>query len=132
MALTTVQIIVVALCALLWLAARELPAHPFVWNEFAAAGRDNFVNLAYLSVVATAAIISLQTWGQRHASANEAAVIYAFEPGCAAIAAYFWLGESMGIRGLIGAALLIAGMIVSQWTPENKPQAPLAPEGTPG
>lgn len=132
MALTTVQIIVVALCALLWLAVRELPLHPFVWNEFAAAGRDNFVNLAYLSVVATAAIISLQTWGQRHASANEAAVIYAFEPGCAAIAAYFWLGESMGIRGLIGAALLIAGMIVSQWTPENKPQAPLAPEGTPG
>ena len=132
MALTAVQIIVVALCSLLWLAFRELPAHPFVWNEFLAAGRTSFFNLAYLSVVATAAIISLQSWGQRHASANEAAVIYAFEPGCAAIAAYFWLGEGMGLRGIVGALLLIAGMIVSQWTAENKPQVPLAPEGSPG
>ncbi|HEX7640825.1 MAG TPA: DMT family transporter [Burkholderiaceae bacterium] len=136
MAMTTVQIIAVALCALLWLVLRELPAHPFVWNEAIAAGRASFFNLAYLSLVATAAIISLQTWGQRHASANEAAVIYAFEPGCAAIAAYFWLGESMGLRGIVGAALLIAGMIVSQWTPENKPEAAIAsgnaPEGNPG
>ena len=132
MALTTAQIIVVALCALLWLLVREVPAHPFELHAFIAAGRASFFNIAYLSVVATAAIISLQTWGQRHASANEAAVIYAFEPGCAAIAAYFWLGESMGLRGIVGAALLIAGMIVSQWTPENKPQASLAPEGTPG
>ncbi|MBV8633879.1 MAG: DMT family transporter [Burkholderiaceae bacterium] len=136
MAMTTVQILAVALCALLWLMFRELPAHPFFWDEFLAAGRASFFNLAYLSLVATAAIISLQTWGQHHASANEAAVIYAFEPGCAAIAAYFWLGESMGLRGLVGAALLIGGMIVSQWTPENKPQAPQAsgnaPEGTPG
>ena len=132
MALTTVQILVVALCALLWLALRELPAHPFVWDEFVAAGKASFFNLAYLSVVATAAIISLQSWGQRYAGANEAAVIYAFEPGCAAIAAYFWLGESMGLRGIVGALLLIAGMIVSQWTPENKPQAQLSPEGTPG
>ncbi|UUZ52002.1 hypothetical protein LP420_23245 [Massilia sp. B-10] len=35
--------------------------------------------VVYLGVVATAAIISLQTWGQRHSTANEAAVMYAFE-----------------------------------------------------
>ena len=132
LAMTAMQIVVVALCAAVWLMFRELPAHPFVWTDFAAAGRAGFFNLLYLSVVATAAIISLQSWGQRHAGANEAAVIYAFEPGCAAIAAYFWLGESMGLRGIAGALLLIAGMIVSQWTPENKPRAPLAPEGMPG
>jgi drug/metabolite transporter (DMT)-like permease len=115
---------------------RELPAHPFVWNDFIAAVRASLFNLLYLSAVATSAIISLQAWGQRYASANESAVIYAFEPGCAAIAAYFWLGESMGARGIAGALLLIAGMIVSQWTPENKPknkpESALAPEGTPG
>lgn len=116
MALTTAQILTVALCALIWLAFRELPSHPFDWNEFAKAGRGSLLNFIYLSVIATAAIISLQTWGQRHASANEAAVIYAFEPACAAIAAYFWLGETMALRGIVGALLLIAGMIVSQWT----------------
>ncbi len=120
MALTTIQIISVALCALAWLLVRELPAHPGDWQAFAAGGRATFLNCAYLSVVATAAIISLQTWGQRHASANEAAVIYAFEPACAAIAAYFWLDETMALRGIIGALLLIAGMIVSQWSSRNE------------
>jgi drug/metabolite transporter (DMT)-like permease len=119
MALTTTQIVTVALCAIVWLIVRELPVHPFEWREFTAAGTGNWINFIYLSVIATAAIISLQTWGQRHASANEAAVIYAFEPACAAIAAYFWLGETMALRGMIGALLLIAGMIVSQWTSRN-------------
>ncbi|GAA4030259.1 DMT family transporter [Actimicrobium antarcticum] len=117
MVLTTVQIMVVALCSLLWLSVWELPRNPVAWPVMEAAMRDNAVNFIYLGVLATAAIISLQTWGQRHSSANEAAVIYAFEPACAAIAAYFWLGETMTWRGLAGAALLIAGMIVSQWMP---------------
>jgi drug/metabolite transporter (DMT)-like permease len=85
------------------------------------------VNLIYLGVIATAAIISLQTWGQSHSSANEAAVIYAFEPGCAAIFAYFWLGETLAWNGLLGAGLLISGMIVSQWSTE-RPATALAPE----
>jgi drug/metabolite transporter (DMT)-like permease len=115
MVLTTVQILVVALCAGFWLVFWELPRQPVDWAVMASAMRTDRVNFLYLGLVATAAIISLQTWGQRHSSANEAAVIYAFEPACAAIAAYFWLGEVMSWRGLAGAALLIAGMIVSQW-----------------
>ena len=53
--------------------------------------------------------------------------IYAFEPGCAAIFAYFWLGETLAWNGLLGAALLISGMMVSQWSTE-RPAAALAPE----
>lgn len=79
-------------------------------------------------MVATAAIISLQTWGQRRSSANEAAVIYAFEPAAAAFFAYFWLGETMTGRGWAGAALLISGMIVSQWNTEPRPSGALVPE----
>lgn len=120
MALTAIQIIVVALCALVCLVGWELPAHPFNWTQFSSDGTGDTANFLYLAVVATASIIALQTWGQRHSSANEAAVIYAFEPACAAIAAYFWLGETMALRGIFGALLLIAGMIVSQWTSRNK------------
>jgi drug/metabolite transporter (DMT)-like permease len=79
-------------------------------------------------VICTAAIISLQAWGQSRTTANEAAVIYAFEPGAAAFFAYFWLGEAMTARGWLGAALLISGMIVSQWNTESRPAAALAPE----
>ncbi|MES2074872.1 MAG: DMT family transporter [Pseudomonadota bacterium] len=130
MTLTAAQIVTVALCAALWLAVKEVPggaAAPQYWAGVAEALRQYSTNLVYLGVVATAAIISLQTWGQSHSTANEAAVIYAFEPGCAAIFAYFWLDETLAWTGLLGAVLLISGMIVSQWSTE-RPSAALAPE----
>ena len=132
MTLTAAQIATVALCAAAWLLLREVPhgggpEADAYWSFIATALRRYAPNLIYLGVVATAAIISLQTWGQSHSSANEAAVIYAFEPGCAAIFGYFWLGETMAWTGLLGAALLISGMIVSQWSTE-RPSAALAPE----
>jgi drug/metabolite transporter (DMT)-like permease len=116
MALTAVQVLVVALCAAAWLALTAPPAQ-LEWRYVEQGVRGNFANLLYLGVVATALIIAVQTWGQRHTSANEAAIIYAFEPACAAIAAYFWLAETMSMRAVFGGVLLIAGMIVSQWTP---------------
>jgi len=135
MTLTASQILTVAICAALWIALREVPRGPIAvaqdagdYWEYVAQGLLQYRwNLIYLGVVATAAIISLQTWGQSHSSANEAAVIYAFEPGCAAIFAYLWLGETLAWTGLLGAVLLIAGMIVSQWN-VRRPAASLAPE----
>jgi drug/metabolite transporter (DMT)-like permease len=109
-----------ALCALIWLLIWERPPHPADWAQVFAGGADHIGNFLYLAVIATAATIALQTWGQRHSSANEAAVIYAFEPACAAIAAYFWLGETMVWRGVAGALMIIAGMVVSQWTRRKK------------
>lgn len=120
MALTAVQIITVALCAGLWLLLWVAPRSPIDWSALEAAGRAHFGNLLYLGVFATAGIIALQTWGQRHTSANEAAVIYALEPACAAVAAYFWLAEVLTLRGAVGALLLLSGMIVSQWSPAGK------------
>ena len=132
MTLTAAQITTVAVCALVWVCLFEAPLRSpidlLVYRDYVAHGLRQYApNLIYLGVVATAAIISLQTWGQRHSTANEAAVIYAFEPGCAAIFGYFWLGETMAWTGLLGAALLISGMIVSQWSSE-RPVAALAPE----
>lgn len=115
MALTAVQIIAVAVCAGAWIGLMEGAA--IDWPSVEERIRGNLYNLLYLGIFATAAIISLQTWGQRHASANEAAIVYAFEPACAAIAAYFWLSETMTARSLAGGLLLISGMIVSQWRP---------------
>lgn len=123
MALTALQILTVAACAGLWimLAAPQQVDLSRVQDGV----RANAWNLLYLGVFATAAIIALQTWGQRHSSANEAAIVYALEPACAAIAAYFWLSETMTMRSLFGGLLLIGGMVVSQWTPATR-RAPLA------
>lgn len=134
--LTASQIITVALCAALWVLAREVPRSAIdaaqdmanYWHNIGAGLAKYALNFIYLGVVCTAAIISLQTWGQRHTTANEAAVIYAFEPAAAAFFAFFWLGETMTERGWLGAALLISGMIVSQWNTAPPPAAALAPK----
>ena len=136
MTLTAAQILTVALCAALWLMAREVPRSTIeagndfanYWAYIAQGIGQHAINLLYLGVVATAAIISLQSWGQARSSANEAAVIYAFEPAAAAFFAFFWLGETLTVRGWMGAGLLIAGMIVSQWNAAPRPVAALAPE----
>jgi drug/metabolite transporter (DMT)-like permease len=136
MTVTAAQIATVAVCAALWLLVREVPRGSIAVaedaaNYWAAIGHglaQYWPHFAYLGVLCTAAIISMQAWGQARTSANEAAVIYAFEPGGAAFFAYFWLGEAMGGRGWLGAALLISGMIVSQWNAESRPAGALAPE----
>ncbi len=136
MTLTAAQIVTVALCAAVWLLAREVPRSTIdagndfanYWDYIAQGIGQHGINIVYLGVVATAAIISLQSWGQSRSTANEAAVIYAFEPAAAAFFAFFWLGETLTARGWIGAALLIAGMIVSQWNAPPRPVAVLAPE----
>ena len=136
MTLTAAQIWTVAIFAGLWILLREVPRGVIdvphdvsdYYSYIGQALSDYKWNLAYLGVVATAAIISLQTWGQSHATANEAAVIYAFEPASAAIFGYFWLGETMGVTQLLGAALLISGMIVSQWNTPERPASALVPE----
>jgi drug/metabolite transporter (DMT)-like permease len=136
MTLTATQIITVAACAALWVLAREMPRSAIdatqdmanYWHNIGAGLAKYALNFVYLGVVCTAAIISLQTWGQRHTTANEAAVIYAFEPAAAAFFAFFWLGETMTERGWLGAALLISGMIVSQWNAAPPPAAALAPK----
>ncbi|WP_317204876.1 DMT family transporter [Janthinobacterium sp.] len=135
MTLTAMQIVTVALCSALWLLAREIPRTQIevsadmlnYWGNIGAGVRAHVLQFLYLGVICTAAIISLQTWGQSHSTANEAAVIYAFEPGAAAFFAYFWLGEVMTPLAWMGAALLISGMIVSQWNAE-RPAAALVPE----
>ena len=132
MSVTAAQIATVGACAAAWLLLREAPlagaAAPAYWQGVAGALGRTWPNFAYLGVLCTATIISLQAWGQARTSANEAAVIYAFEPGAAACFGYLWLGEAMTGRGWFGAALLIGGMIVSQWNADPRPAAVLAPE----
>ena len=135
MTLTAAQIVTVTVCALLWLLAREVPRSTIdasqdfnnYWHYIGQGLVRYGWNLAYLGVVATAAIISLQSWGQARTSANEAAVMYAFEPAAAALFGFFWLGEALTGRGWLGAALLILGMIISQWN-TTRPAGVLAPE----
>ncbi len=94
----------------LWL----LLCGPVDFNALASQVRLHGSELIYLGVVASALMIWLQAWGQRRVRAVEAAILYGMEPVFAAIAAWFWLGEMLTTRALLGAALIVAGMIISQ------------------
>ncbi len=55
----------------------------------------------------------VQTTMQRYITASTTAVIFCMEPVFAAITAYVISGERLGIKGVIGALLILSGMIIS-------------------
>jgi drug/metabolite transporter (DMT)-like permease len=72
--------------------------------------------LIYLATVATVITFLLWTWGQAKVSATHAAIIFSLEPVFATAFAVAVRGanEWMGRRGNLGAALIFAGVIISE------------------
>lgn len=73
--------------------------------------------LVYLGAVATAGMLFLQAIAQRHVPAEKAAIVYAMEPVFAALFGWWWLNEWLGVRGILGGALVVGAMILSEWRP---------------
>ena len=70
--------------------------------------------LAYAAFLSTGVGFTLQVVGQRDAPASHAALIMALEAVFAAIGGALVLGERMDLRGLIGAGLMLAAVVVAQ------------------
>jgi drug/metabolite transporter (DMT)-like permease len=67
----------------------------------------------YTGVAVTAVGLGLQAWGQRRVSATRAAILLLIEPVSAAVLG-FAAGERLGMAGGAGAALILAGILVSE------------------
>lgn len=65
-------------------------------------------------MVTTALTNWMQALGQRSVPAERAAVIYAMDPVYAAGFAYMLLGETLGVTGGIGAAIITGAALWSQ------------------
>jgi drug/metabolite transporter (DMT)-like permease len=87
-----------------------LPRHENHFTQPVIAG------VAYLSVFATVIAIFVQAKFQRETTPTKAAIIFTMEPVIAAVIAYFALGEVMTPVGLIGAGVMIAGLLASELT----------------
>lgn len=68
----------------------------------------------YTGVVVNAVAFGLQLWGQRRVSASRTALVLMLEPVFAAILGYLD-GERLGVAGALGAGLILAGILVSEW-----------------
>ncbi|WP_375576114.1 DMT family transporter [Paracidovorax oryzae] len=84
---------------------------------------DAWAAVAYLGVVASVLVVTLQAWGQQRVDAMRSAIVFGLEPVFAALTAWVLIGERLGWTGVCGAALIVAALIASQLQPPRAPQA---------
>lgn len=103
--LTAVQLGVVALLSLIFAWARHKPV--FVWQP------QLLGTLLICSLIATVFAFLVQTSMQRFISHTNTALIFCSEPVFAALYAWIVIDERLGLYGLVGALLILAGMVLS-------------------
>ncbi len=74
--------------------------------------------LLYLTIFATVITMWMQNRYQGDTTPTRAAVIFAMEPVVAAIFAYFVRGEIIGALGILGAIVIVSGLILSEFSDE--------------
>ena len=73
--------------------------------------------LAITSLLATAVAFLIQTWAQQHSTPTRTALIFALEPVFAWATSYLLAGELLNSRGIAGAALILAGIVLVELKP---------------
>jgi drug/metabolite transporter (DMT)-like permease len=66
-------------------------------------------------VLATAVAFSVQVWAQQHTSPSHAAIVFTLEPVFAALTSFIFLHERLGLRALLGAVLILAGILLAEF-----------------
>jgi len=69
-------------------------------------------SLIYLGLIGTLFCYFITVWVQQYVSSLKVAIIFSLEPVFAAIFGYFIISEILNPRELIGASLILAGVIV--------------------
>lgn len=68
----------------------------------------------YAAILSTALAFTLQVVAQRRTHPSHAAVLLSLETVFALFGGWWLLGETLSTRGLVGCALMLAGMLLSQ------------------
>jgi drug/metabolite transporter (DMT)-like permease len=66
------------------------------------------------AVLATALAFTIQMWGQRYTTATHAAILFSLEPVFAAITSYIVMRERWGVRSILGALLILLGIVLAE------------------
>jgi drug/metabolite transporter (DMT)-like permease len=76
---------------------------------------SNFLfNLIYLAVMPTVVALYVMAKYQKYTTPTRSAIIYSMEPPIAAVFAFFIIGEQIGMIGVVGGMMILAGLIVSE------------------
>lgn len=104
--LTAVQLATIALLGSFWVIPQGIKQIDAI--------STNWLVLVYLGLFATAFATWAQAIGQRHLSASETAIIYTLEPVFATLFSFWWLGENLNSREVMGSGLILGAMLLSQ------------------
>lgn len=66
------------------------------------------------ALLATAVAFSVQVWAQQYTTPTHTAILFSLEPVFAALTSFVVLGERLDRRGLLGAALILAGILLAE------------------
>lgn len=109
LALSVTQFAVTGGIALLF----ALLLEPIYWSSIVAAGPQ----ILYAGIFASGFAFTLQVIGQRYTSAPQAAIFLSSEAPFAALFAFWWLGERVGMIGLAGCVLIFIAMLAVELVP---------------
>ncbi len=92
-----------------------------IWENLDVDGiRAAWLPITYAGLLSVGVAYTLQVVAQKDAPAAHAAIILSLEAVFAAIGGWLVLSETLGWRGLLGCALMLCGMLVSQWSALKK------------
>ena len=80
--------------------------------RFHLGGMNNIIFLAVIAVIGNAFTIVGQLFAQKYMIATKAALIFALEPVFAALFAWSFGGEMMGLTAVFGGGLIVLGMVI--------------------
>lgn len=119
--LNTVQMGVAFLLSLLFLLARgEIPVH---------AASSGWLSVVYLGAVSTALTYLLQTNCQKYVDGTKAAIILSMESVFGALFSVLLLGERVTMRMTGGCVMILAAVILSNYSGEKKEKTKTAGAG---
>lgn len=97
--------------------APALPADPVHWGA-----------VLGLALVCSAFGFVAQPVAQRATTAEHAALLFALEPVSSAVLAFVFLGETLDARGMLGAVLVIASVLVASLPARRRSAISPSPE----
>jgi drug/metabolite transporter (DMT)-like permease len=86
-----------------------------------------WIALAVTALLATAAAFTIQSWAQQHLPASHTALIFTLEPVFAWLTALLFFGEQLGRRAMLGAGLILAGIVLAELRPTSRGKEQLLP-----
>jgi len=84
--------------------------------------RQGLVPILYGGICSVGIAYTLQVVGQKYAQPSHAAIILSMETVFAAVGGWMILNEKLGVQELLGCAIMLAGMLLSQLQNIKRPQ----------